>query len=152
MARNPRWIVADATGVGQGLVAFLSSGAVFGERVVPFVFSAVSKARLGSRFVSVVETGRFAYYTDEVAGAFWMECELCQYRVPEGEGAFDRRMRWGLPDGMRNPATRELVHDDRLAAAALVAVLDEQAWDMYQGGGTVTSGPTVGERLESAGF
>ncbi len=44
------------------------------------------------------------------------------------------------------------MHDDRLVAAALVAVLDEQEWRVYQGGGTVTNGRTVEERLESAGF
>ena len=150
----PRWIVADATGVGQGLVSFLSSPAVFGERVVPFVFTRASKAQLGSRFVAVVETGRFAYYTDDDADAraFWTECELCQYRVPEGEGAFDRRMRWGVPDGTRHPTTGELLHDDRLVAAALVAALDDQEWEIYQGGGTVTSGRTVRERLAGEGF
>ena len=53
---------------------------------------------------------------------------------------------------MRHPATGEPVHDDRLVAAALVAVLDGQEWAVYQGGGTVTDGKTVDERLESTGF
>ncbi len=150
----PRWIVADATGVGHGLVSFLGSPVVFGDRVVPFVFSRVSKARLGSAFLAVVETGRFQYYADddEDARAFWRECTFCQYSVPEDEGAFDRSLRWGVPDGTRDQATGEFVHDDRLVAAALVAVLDEQEWRVYQGGGTVTNGRTVEERLESVGF
>ena len=109
----PRRIVADATGVGYGLVAFLGSSAVFGERVVPFMFSGVTKARLGSAFLAVVETGRFAYYADddEDARIFWRECAFCRYSVPEGEGAFDRSLRWGVPDGTRDQATGELVHE-----------------------------------------
>ena len=151
---GPRRIVADATGMGHGLVSFLASPAVFGDRVVPFVFSGVSKARLGSAFLAVVETGRFAYYADddEDARAFWRECAFCQYSVSAVEGAFDRSLRWGVPDGTRDQATGEFVHDDRLVAAALVAVLDEQQWKVYQGGGTVTTGRTVAEQLESVGF
>jgi hypothetical protein len=142
---NPRVIVADATGVGQALVSFLGSAAAFGERVVPFVFTATSKAALGSGFLAVVETVRFKHYADddEDARAFWREAEHTQYSVPEGEGAIDRRMRWGVPDGTRDGATGEWVHDDRIIAAALCAVLDEQEWNVYQGGGTVTTGDKV---------
>jgi hypothetical protein len=32
------------------------------------------------------------------------------------------------------------------------AVLDEQLWMVYQGGGTVTTGRTVEEVIDSAGF
>ena len=151
---SPRFIVGDASGVGQGLVSFLSSPANFGEKVIPFVFSSVAKAKLGSAFLAVVETGRFAYYTDDDddARAFWREVEYCQYSLPEGEGALDRRLVWGVPDGQRDAATGELVHDDRLIAAALVAVLDEQEWAVYQGGGSETDGRTVKQRLSSAGF
>lgn len=150
----PRYLVADASGVGQGLVSFLASGANYGERVVPFVFTAVSKAQLGSGFLAVVETGRFQHYADddEDARAFWREVAYCGYEVPEGEGALDRRMKWGVRDGQRDAATGEDVHDDRLVAAALCAVLDEQEWHVYQGGGSVTAGKTVTERLEGSGF
>ena len=151
---NPRYIVADATGVGQGLVSFLRSAANFGDRVVPFVFTALSKAQLGSAFLSVVETGRFQHYADddEDAQAFWRECSYCAYSIPEGEGAIDRRLRWGVPDGQRDSATGEPVHDDRLVAAALVSVLDDQDWDVYVGGGSVTDGRTVVELMDGAGF
>ena len=37
-------------------------------------------------------------------------------------------MKWGVPDGTRHAATRELVHDDLILSAALVTVLDEQEW------------------------
>ena len=39
-----------------------------------------------------------------------------------------KRVRWGVPDGRRDPATGELVHDDLLISAALCAVLDKQKW------------------------
>ena len=122
--------------------------AVFGERVIPFVFTATSKAALGSGFLALVETERFKHYADddEDARAFWRELEHCQYTVPEGEGAIDRRMRWGVPDGTRDDATGEWVHDDRIIAAALCAVLDEQEWSVYAGGGTVTTGRQASER------
>jgi hypothetical protein len=42
-------------------------------------------------------------------------------------------MRWSVPEGTRDPATSEMVHDDLILAAALVGVLEEQAWG---GGGS----------------
>jgi hypothetical protein len=47
----------------------------------------------------------------------------------------ERRARWGVPEGTRDPATGELVHDDAVLSAALCAVLDEQEWSV--GGGTM---------------
>ena len=122
--------------------------------MLPYVFTSVSKAQLGSAFLSVVETNRFQWYSDDDADrrAFFRECEYCAYQVPEGEGALDRRLRWGVPDGQRDATTGELVHDDRLVAAALVAVLDDQQWHVYQGGGSVTQGRTVAEELARGGF
>jgi hypothetical protein len=37
-------------------------------------------------------------------------------------------MRWGVPDGTRDPVTGELVHDDLVLSAALCWVLDAQPW------------------------
>jgi hypothetical protein len=37
-------------------------------------------------------------------------------------------LRWSVPDGYRHPYTGELLHDDLLMSAALVAVLDAQQW------------------------
>ncbi len=109
--------------------------------MIPFVFNGASKAGLGSGFLSVIETNRFKHYADddEDARVFWRETEQCQYTVPEGEGAIDRRMRWGVPDGTRDDATGEWVHDDRIVAAALCAVLDDQEWVIYTGGGSATT-------------
>ena len=102
----------------------------------------------------MVETGRFKHYADddEDARAFWRECAYCAYHVPDGEGAIDRRMGWGVADGQRDAATGELVHDDRLIAAALVAALDEQPWSVFQGGGSVTAGKSAGQWLAGAEF
>jgi hypothetical protein len=151
---QPRYIVADATGVGQGLVSFLAAAANFGDRVVPFVFTALSKAQLGSAFLSIVETGRFQHFAgdDDDCRQFWRECLYCGYSIPDCEGAIDRRLRWGVPDGQRDAATGEPVHDDRLIAASLVSVLDEQEWSVYVGGGSVTSGRPVHELIDSEGF
>lgn len=55
---SPRWIICDATGVGAGLSSFILK--TFGEnRVLPFIFTAQSKSKLGWDFLSVIETGRF---------------------------------------------------------------------------------------------
>ncbi len=37
-------------------------------------------------------------------------------------------MSWGVPDGARDPANGEPVHDDLLLSAALSVVLDTQPW------------------------
>jgi len=37
-------------------------------------------------------------------------------------------MRWGVPDGRRDPASREPVHDDDLITSALCVVLDGLEW------------------------
>jgi len=42
----------------------------------------------------------------------------------------ERRMRWGVPAGTRDPASGELVHDDLVLSAALVAALEGQPWGL----------------------
>jgi len=44
-------------------------------------------------------------------------------------------VRWGVPDGTRDPMDGNLVHDDLLISAAMVAALDAQDW--------TASGPTL---------
>ena len=39
-------------------------------------------------------------------------------------------MKWGVPDGTRDPETGELVHDDLLISVALCAALDAQEWGL----------------------
>jgi hypothetical protein len=41
-------------------------------------------------------------------------------------------MRWGVPDGTRDPQTGELVHDDLVLSAALCSVLDQQVWGLAE--------------------
>jgi len=118
---NPRHIVADASGVGAGLVAFLGAKHAFGSRVTPFQFSPPKrKSDLGWDFLSVVETGRFKHYRDDGSQdwrEFWAQVEQCRYEVTEGE---EKRMSWGVPSAT--------IHDDRLLSAALVAELDKVQW------------------------
>ena len=165
-----RYVVADATGVGAGLVSFLSSalGAADPERgaggVLPFVFTGASKSKLGWDFLGICEAGRWQEWAPEVRSetsdgaspttdlrqrasdpqsTFWNELAFCQYEVMPGPAHL---LRWGVPDGTRDPATAELVHDDAVLSAALVAVLDELTWSVDTGPGTVLH---VADPLES---
>jgi hypothetical protein len=124
-------LVADASGVGQGMVSWLSA-ALGAQRVTGYGFAARGqKARLGTLFLSLVETRRFRYWTgdEEVEGSdgwwFWRQAEACSYELP-AEGQLERHLRWGVPSGHRTPTATGLAptHDDRLVSAALVAHLD----------------------------
>lgn len=124
---NPRYVVGDATGVGAGLASFFIKA--LPGRFIPFIFSLQSKSQLGWDFIAVVETGRFkdwkrAAASDE-SDLFWKALEFCQYQVLPVPG---KVMKWGVPDGTRDPQTGEIVHDDALSSAALVAELDKQEW------------------------
>lgn len=135
-------VVGDATGVGEGIVDWLAA-ALGAARVTPFRFTAQSKAQLGSRFLSVVETGRFRYWAAEGGGQdarapmdgdlplsdgwwFWQQCMHCTYELPPG-GAPERALSWGVPAAatVPTPAGPQPVHDDRLVSAMLVAQVDE---------------------------
>jgi hypothetical protein len=143
-AWSVRYIVADASGVGAGLVSFLSSKQAFGSRVIPFQFSPPKrKSDLGWDFLTVVETGRFKMFRDDGSAdwrEFWLQVEECRYEVSEGE---EKRMRWGVED----PA----VHDDRLISAALVAELDKMKWSLA-GSSVVIEARDVLEEIDEAGF
>ncbi len=125
-----RYAVVDATGVGAGLTSFLVK--TFGERIIPFVFTAASKSQLGWDFLSICDSGRWKEAQVwgspgmiETSKRFWEQCEFCEYRVLDVPG---KRMCWGVPDGRRHPETGEVLHDDLLVSAALSAVLDRQNW------------------------
>jgi hypothetical protein len=124
-------LVADESGVGAGLVDFLSAR-LGGHRVSGYNFATGhGKAALGSAFISVVETGRFRYWRqgeeEPLSDAWWFyrQLEACTYELPTG-GRFERDLRWGVPPGARcdTPLGPMAVHDDRLISAALVAVCD----------------------------
>ena len=53
---------------------------------------------------------------------------------------------WGVPDGTRDPATGELVHDDLVISAALCAQLDEETWGLAES--EVVKAPDIFEEME----
>jgi hypothetical protein len=137
-----RYLVVDATGIGAGLASFLEKA--LPGRVIPFIFTQKSKSDLGWAFLAAIETGRYKEYLPdgqhrpEVAGpqdrtleslqrTFWRQVGNCQSQILEGPGKI---IRWGVPDGYRDEASGELVHDDLLVSAALVGLLDGQVWGL----------------------
>lgn len=138
---RPRYLVADATGVGAGLVSFLANALPPGV-VIPFDFTPHSKSQLGWDFLAICEAGRWKDYAvpapELESETFWRELEFCQYEVLPGPS---RLLRWAVPDGTRDPATNELVHDDALMSAALSAVLDAQPWHADTGPATILRAP-----------
>jgi hypothetical protein len=128
-AWHARKVIVDATGVGAGLASFLEKA--LPGRVLPFIFNSASKSQLGWDLLTLIETGRFKDWRDPGDGRrderweFWRQVEACQWQVSPGP---EQRVRWGVPDGTRDPLSGELLHDDLLISAALCAVLDEQDW------------------------
>jgi hypothetical protein len=120
-----RYLVIDATGVGAGLASFLERS--LPNKVIPFVFNQSTKSKLGWDFLAVIDSGRWKEYADVDAGqdVFFEQLSFVQYEVIPGPA---KLMRWSVPDGTRNPATGELVHDDLVLSAALSGVLDDQDW------------------------
>lgn len=119
-------LVVDATGVGAGLASFLDRA--LPGIVIQFKFNSATKSQLGWDFLSVVDTGRFKDYApaDSDQTLFFEQLEACQYAITPG---VDRRMKWGVPDGMRN-SSGEFVHDDLIISAALCSVLDKEPWSI----------------------
>jgi hypothetical protein len=118
----PRYIAIDATGIGAGLSSFLDK--TFPGKVLPFVFNSSTKSKLGWDFISIIETGRFKEYAP-ADDTFIEQLSFTMLEVQPGPAHL---IKWSVPDGTRNPATGELVHDDLVLSAALVGVLDEQEW------------------------
>jgi hypothetical protein len=123
-------LVIDATGVGAGLASFLERA--LPGKVLPFIFSAASKSKLGWDFLGIIDSGRWKEYrASGHAGQaaeqaeFFRQLSFCQYEVSSGPG---KDLRWGVPDGTRDPANGSLVHDDLVLSAALASVLDRQTW------------------------
>jgi len=116
-----RWLVVDATGVGAGLSGFLSRA--LPGRVIPFVFSRVSKSKLGWDFLALVDSGRWKEPADggTLDDLFMRQLQHCQYEIAHGP---EHYMRWGVPDGTRDAASGVLVHDDLVLSAALACALD----------------------------
>lgn len=128
-------LVVDATGVGAGLAAFLDKA--LPGRVTPFIFSAKTKSQLGWDFLAVIDSGRFRDYAfseedrseqARLSRQFYQEASFCQYTVQAGP---DQCLKWGVPDGTRDPASGEWVHDDLLISASLCTVLDGENWQTH---------------------
>ncbi len=127
---SPVKVIIDATGVGAGLAGFLADR--LGSRLVPFEFSQVSKSDLGWDFITIIESGRYKDHRvsegmspmDEEMNR---QLEHCQYTILDGPG---KTMRWGVPGGVRDVTTGEPVHDDYVVSAALISVLDHEAWGL----------------------
>lgn len=124
-------LVSDESGVGLGMTSWLAA-ALGPHRVTGFNFAGTGKkAALGSYFLSLVETGRFKYWTDdeEIPTSdgwwFWQQVTSCTYDLPPN-GRFDRDLRWSVPTNHKTdtPTGPQPTHDDRLLSVALVAELD----------------------------
>ncbi len=123
----PRYFIVDASGIGAGLAEFL--GRRLGKILLPFVFTAQSKSKLGWDFLAIIESGRYKEYCSEDAELrrwqewFFRQAQGCQMQVLPGA---ERRLQWGVPANRRDPLTNELLHDDLLLSAALCAVLEDK--------------------------
>ncbi len=133
-----RQVVVDATGVGAGLASFLARALT--ARVTPFVFSRVSKSRLGWDFLALVDGGRYREHADDgdrLQALFWRQVAFCEYEALPGA---EKILRWGVGDGKRDPSDGTYVHDDLLVSAALCAALDRQSWRPGTGAPLVVAG------------
>jgi hypothetical protein len=119
-AWQPRHIVIDATGVGEGLWSMLDRR--YRSRVVPVKFTSQQKSEIGWQFLSIVDTGRFRDHCH--TEAVGLQYAHCQFEILPGPGKI---LRWGVPEGTRGP-DGALIHDDFLLADSLVARLDRLEW------------------------
>ena len=117
-----RFVAVDSTGVGAGMTSFLS--AALGDKVIPFDFNTRTKSDLLWDFLGIIDSGRFKDYQPPDP-EFWRQVEFCEFEIMDGP---QKRVKWGVPDGTRDPATGDLVHDDLLISAAMCAGLDKQHW------------------------
>lgn len=124
-------LVADESGVGLGIVSWLTAS-MGDHRVTGFNFSGTAKkAALGSALLALVETGRAQYWAGDSTEPltdgwwFWQQVTACTYEVPP-DGQFDRDLKWSVPSNHKSatPTGRQLTHDDRLISFALIAELD----------------------------
>jgi len=133
---NIRYLVCDATGVGAGLTAFLSKS--LGDKVIPFTFNSRTKSDLGWSFLALVDSGRLKEFAISKSGnnynqlaslqsEYFQQLEFCQYEIIPGP---DKKIKWSVPDGTRDPATGEFIHDDLVISAAMLSLLDDQPWSL----------------------
>ena len=139
----PARVALDHTGLGCMLSDYLS-------RKYPGIcrtydITASAKSEMAWNFLSMVNTGRWQEYRTDEAGTgsvpgfdpkrdryevlsdpallqrmFFRELRACRMEPGLNPGL----VRWGVPDGTRDPGTGRCIHDDLVMSAAL-AVFDE---------------------------
>ena len=120
---KPIRIVIDATGVGEGMWSWLDNA--FGSDVVlPLKFTAKLKSELGYGFIEMIDSGRYREY-DPFPESLRRQMDKCRSETVPGPA---KLMRWGVPDGTRDRASGELVHDDDLMTGAMCHILDGLEW------------------------
>lgn len=144
----PRRVIVDASGLGEGLAAFLERA--FPGRIIPFKFTQSSKSRLGWAFMALVEGGRYREYAQGSPQAlayqdeFFAQARACLLEaLPGPAGA----IRWYVPASARHPLNGQPLHDDWVISAALVALADELSWGQAESAVIAPSDP-----LESLRF
>ena len=84
-----RHLVVDATGIGSGIAAYLV-GALGAARCTAFVFSAVTKSRLGYGLLGAVNAGRVRMYAEPIGSAesdaFWAQVRAARYATRAHQG------------------------------------------------------------------
>jgi hypothetical protein len=119
---HPRYWIMDATGVGEGLYSMMENS--YGERVIPVKFTVQEKSEIGYGYLAIVETGRYREYHPFDDG-FRLQLDKCKAEVQPGPA---KLMKFGVPDGTRDEATGNLVHDDDLITSAMTSILDRMEW------------------------
>jgi hypothetical protein len=127
-------IICDATGVGAGFTSFLTRR--FGEKVIPFTFNSKTKSDLGWAFLALVDTGRLKTYApdpqaydslNDLHDQFILQLQNIQFEIRPGP---DKKIKWAVPEGARDLATGELIHDDIAISAAMIALCDQLRWSV----------------------
>lgn len=81
---NCRFIVVDATGIGQPVASFLNQA--LGSRVIPFVFTAASKTELGFNLLAAVNSGALKMYASDNSAEyqeFWRQMDRAKSHYRE---------------------------------------------------------------------
>ena len=114
--------------LGWDLIALIETGRFKDYACTTPKFSVVSNAVVPNAII-----GRGQVSIDDrqppdaarLQAIFLQQAKFCQMEILPGPGKI---LRWSVPEGGRDPATGELVHDDLLLSAALCCVIDSEAF------------------------
>ena len=101
--------VVDATGVGAGVASFLC-GALGMSVIVPFLFTQVSKSRLGFELLAAINSGRTKMYAQDGS----KECREFWFQIEKAKSTFRANQTMNF---CVDPAVG---HDDFLSSLALL--------------------------------